>query len=287
MKKYLLLMAHSMKTIFWLLFLLIAGSARSQLLFQQIETARGLIINDSTNQNIAFVHIYNESQRRGYITDEKGKFKIPASNGDTLVVSALGYVSKVVRVSDSCFHPGITIKLLPRIYEIEEVTVRAFRDYEDFKRQFLALKLPETETALLRENLAILSQKIAKEAHYEKEVEDMLQKPSTEFFTVSVPILSREDKQRLNYVEVLKKEERQRVIEKKYNREIIFKVTQLEEDEITEFMGFCNFSEEFLYKATPYDILVKIEEKFKEYKKMKESGKLFIEEEEMLEELLG
>ena len=280
-------MAQGMKTIFMLLFLLIAGLARSQLLVQQIKIARGMIINDSTSRNIAFVHIYNESQRKGYITDEEGRFKIPASNGDTLVVSALGYNGRVVTVSDSCFHPGITIKLLPRIYEIEEVTIRALMDYEDFKRQFLALKLPETETTLLRENLAILSQKTAKEAHYEKEVEDMLQKPSTEFFTVSVPILSRDDKQRLNFIEVLKKEERQRVIEKKYNREIIYKVTQLEEDEITEFMGYCNFSEEFLYKANPYDILVKIEEKFKEFKKLKESGKLFIKKEEMPEELLG
>ena len=240
-----------MKIIVTLLFLIIMStSLQAQQLFQSYSIASGSIIDDSTGKQIAFVHLYNESQRRGYIANEEGKFKVPASEGDTIVLSALGYLSRVVIVTDSYFHSGIVLELSPQIYEIDEVTVRAFRDYEDFKKQFLALQLPETETSLLRENLTILSRREAVKAANNKKNEEILGRSSTEFATVTIPILSREDKQRLNYAEVLKKEARQRVIEKKYNREIIYRVTQLSEDEITEFMGFCNFSEEFLYLSS-------------------------------------
>ena len=43
-------------------------------------------------------------------------------------------------------------------------------------------------------------------------------------------------------------------------------------------MGFCNFSEEYLFEATEYDILVKIEKKYKEYKLWKESGSFQFED---------
>ena len=241
--------------------------------------ARGRIIDDSTGKSIPFVHIYNESQRRGYISNEEGIFRIPVSKGDTLVLSSLGYLGKVVFISDSYILSVFTINLIPRVYEIDEVTVKAFKSYEDFKDQFLSLKLPETDVTRLRDNLRLIAGQEATSAASQKKESDIYNsRTNTELVTVGIPILSREDKQRMNYVEVLKKEERQRVIEKKYNRGIIYQVTQLSEDEITEFMGFCNFSENYLYKASPYDILVKIEEKFREFKKMKESGRMLIEE---------
>ncbi len=280
-------MAANMKVLATLLFLILTCPIHSQLMFPVHTNVRGYIIDDSTGRQIAFVHLYNESQRRGYIANEEGKFKIPVSEGDTLVISALGYLSKVITIDDSCFQSGFVIKLAPQIYEIDEVSIRAFKSYHDFKQQFLSLRLPETETTMLRENLAILSRQIAMETATNKKHEEILGRPLTGFVSVGVPILSREDKQRMNYVEVLKKEERQRVIEKKYNRKIIFRVTQLPETEMTEFMGFCNFSEEFLYKTSPYEILVAIEKKFKEFKLLKESGKLFKEQNELLEEALS
>ncbi len=280
-------MAANMKVIVTLLFLILTGPIYSQLVFPVHTNFRGSIIDDSTGRQIALVHLYNESQRRGYIANEEGKFKIPVSEGDTLVISALGYLSKVITIDNSCFQSGFVIKLAPQIYEIDEVSIRAFKSYHDFKQQFLSLRLPDTETTRLRENLVILSRSIAVETATNKKNEEILGRPSTEFFTIEIPILSREDKQRMNYVEVLKKEERQRVIEKKYNREIIFRVTQLPEAEMTEFMGFCNFSEEFLYKTSPYEILLAIEKKFKEFKMLKESGKLFKEQDELLKEALG
>ena len=176
---------------------------------------------------------------------------------------------------------------MPQVYEIDEVSIKAFRSYHDFKLQFLSLEIPETETTRLRDNLIELSKPIAIEADLNRRNEEIMGRSNTNFATVGVPIYSKEDLQRMNYAEVLKKEARQRVIDKKYNRDIIYKVTQLSEDEITEFIGFCNFSEEFLYNTSPYDILLAIEKKFKEYKLMKESGSLIFEHFEIPEQALS
>ena len=276
-----------MKLLFTIFLLVLAGSLYSQQWFPSTSYTKGSVIDDSTGKKIAFVHIYNESWRTGYIADEYGNFRIPADEGDTLVLSAIGYYSKVIMVNDSSFSNVYKVRLLPQIYEIDEVSIRTFRSYHDFKLQFLSLKLPETETTRLRENLAVLSHRIAVETATNKKNEEILGRSNTDFFTVGIPILSKEDKQRLNYVEVLKKEERQRVIEKKYNRDIIYQVTQQSEDEITEFMEFCNFSEEFLYNTSPYEILLAIEKKFKEFKLMKESGNLIFEKDEIPEQALS
>jgi hypothetical protein len=255
-----------------LLCLSLIGSTHAQQLSLQNNLVKGIIVDDSTEQRIAFVHLYNESQHRGYIADEKGSFIIPAAKGDTLVISSIGYRARVVVLSASRLEMENRITLTPQIYEIDEVRVRAFKDYDDFRRQFLALKLPETPTDVLRNNLAAISHLEAKEAYTKKQMDDRYQKSGVEILSIGVPIRSKADRQMENYTEILKKEERQKIIDKKYNREIIYDITHLSEDELTEFMSFCYFSEEYLYSATEYEILVKIEEKFKEFKLWKENG---------------
>jgi hypothetical protein len=276
-----------MKIIFGLLFVLTGILVQAQPSFQRKVYTHGSIIDDSTGQKIAFAQLYNESRRIGYITDSAGNFRIPALKGDTIVVSALGYLGKVIIIDGSYYRTGVSIELSPQAFEIGEVSIITFSDYEDFKKQFLALQLPHTKTDILRENLATLARQAGREGAYEKAVSDALSRSNKDFASVSIPIPSRYDIQMQHYNEVLKKEERQRVIDKKYNRDIIFRVTRLPEDEITQFIGFCNFSEQYLYSATPYEILVSIEEKFKKYKLMKESGKSYFPMQKLIDELLG
>jgi len=261
-----------------LVILVLFVPAKSQIPAFNNSFAEGKVIDDSTGQNVAFVHIFNESSQLGFIGNEKGEFRIPAKAGDTLVYSALGYFAKVQFITAEDFKPGHIVKLTPRVYEIEEVRVRLFKDYDDFRRQFLALELPETSADRLRNNLTTQSRTAAKKAEYERQVKEILERPGIQLFSATIPILSREEKQLRNYAEIQKKEEHQRIIEKKYNRDIIHEITHLSEDEITEFMGFCNFDEEFLFEASEYEILVKIEDKFKEYRLWKENGSLHDEE---------
>jgi hypothetical protein len=254
--------------------LVLLNNSRAQALLSPASAFHGRIIDDSTRQSVAYSHLFNESKRIGAISDETGTFKIMAKQGDTIIFSAVGYLHKVVVLSDSCKGNNNLITLTPVFYDIEEVSVVAYGDYEDFKKAFLQLELPVTQTKILRNYLAELSVEAGKLGDEEGPVRRQQLQPEIITGPSTVPIYSREDLQRMNLQKVLNMEARQRVIEKKYNRQIIYEVTKLPEDEITDFMGFCNFSESFLYEASPYEILVKIEEKFNAYKLSKGSGDL-------------
>lgn len=241
---------------------------------------RGIVRDDSTGQVLPWVHIYNESHRTGRIGNEEGRFFMEVNVGDTLVISAVGYMARVYIISDRSLEDEIEIHLRPRLYEIEAVHIRGFRDYADFRRQFLALELPKTRTRALQENLIALSQIDIAQALEQKKVQDALSpEPGKPMVGgLSVPILYKSDLQWINYQRVLEQERKQRVIDKKYNREIIQKITHLSQDEITDFMGFCHFDTEYLYQATEYEIAVMIEKKFKEYLDHKSRGELFYDE---------
>ena len=253
--------------------LLLLQTAGAQLINTR-QVVKGCVMDDSTQTPIPFVHIFNESQRIGGISDKNGFFKLSANIGDTMVFSSLGYLAKVEYIGDLSFDTNMAVRLTPRLYEIEAVKIKGFRDYADFQQQFLALDLPKTQIRLLQENLKQLAYKEAMRIETENKVKESLDREPGQFFKKTVPIKYKDDLQRENYARVLELENKQRIIDKKYNREIIYRLTKLSQDEMTDFMSFCNFSMEYLLEASEYEILVKIEEKFREYLNMKEKGNL-------------
>ncbi len=234
---------------------------------------RGKILNDSTGRAIPFAHLFNESNRFGTISDKNGNFSIPGSHTDTLVVSALGYLARVVYMNDNLYKKSTVVRLFPVVYEIEAVDIISFRDYEHFKKAFVALDLSDTPQRQLRESLQPFIEQAAEEGAGRGEMVQRQLQPNIRPVKGNITLYSKEDLQRMNLEKVKSQEKRQHVIDEKFNRDIVAQVTKLESDEeITEFMGFCNFTEDFLYQANLYEILVEIERKFKAFKRAKEGG---------------
>jgi hypothetical protein len=119
-----------------------------------------------------------------------------------------------------------------------------------------------------------LSKKTGKEVKYQQEM-DKLTRGGVLF---SVPILSPEEKEMIKLKKILEKEKVQKIINEKFNREIVADLTGLKEEDLTEFIVFCNFSEKYLLETNQYDILVKVLEKLELYKKLKNSGFNFYNE---------
>lgn len=230
---------------------------------------KGHIMVEKTLEYVPLVHIYNERTHKTSVSDTDGNFMIKVNKGDTLVFSAIGYYFKVVYVTDSLLKKEtVFIELLPRKYEISEARVYALGTYEQFKQKVLALKLPETRTDKLRKYLHGLSRKLGKEIKFQQEM-DKLAKGGVLF---SAPILTPEEIAMIKLKKIKEKEKIQKIIYEKFNREIVADVTGLKGDELTEFMVFCNFGEKYLLKTNQYDIMVRVLEKFEVYKKLKNSG---------------
>jgi len=227
----------------------------------------GKIIDDSLEYALPSVHIRNESTRMGGISNDSGEFSIKAGNQDTLIFSAIGYYSYVLVVSPSLTKTEV-VRLKPRTYELDEVSVRRFSSYESFIYEVVHHELPETKTTELREYVQVLSTAAALEADRERAIEDKLE---TGRFGYITPLGKGIDREKAFKEKIDAQKKRERVIQAKFNRVLVGDITQLDGDELTEFIAFCNFSEEYLYGTDLYTIIEDLYAKLDDYQNMRDT----------------
>jgi hypothetical protein len=252
--------------------LLLILSFSSQRVIGQVDSISykifsGKVIDDSLEYALPSVHLWNESTRIGGISDDSGEFSIGVKNQDTILFSAIGYYSYVMVVTPSLTEMEV-IRLKPKRYEIEEVVVRRFPSYESFIYQVAHHELPETETTELREYVQVMSTAAALEADRERAIEDKL---GTGRFGYITPLGKGIDREKAFKVKMDAQKKRERVIHSKFNRVLVGDVTHLDGDELTEFIAFCNFSEDYLYETDLYTIMENLFAKLDDYQTMRDT----------------
>ncbi len=224
----------------------------------------GKIIDDSLEYALPSVHVWNESTRMGSISNDSGEFSIKVRIQDTVVLSVIGYFSYVVVVSSS-LNQRVVVRLKQKKYEIGEVIVRRFSSYESFKYQVIHLDLPETKTTELKEYIKVTSTVATVEADRERAIKDKME---TGRFGCITPLGNGIDREKMFKERIRKLTKREQVINAKFNRVLVGDITQLEGDELSEFIGLCNFSEEYLYETDLYTIIEDLYTKLYDYQNM-------------------
>lgn len=219
----------------------------------------GKIVDDSLECALPSVHVWNESLRMGTFSDDSGEFKIALRNQDTIVFSALGYRSSVLVVSPSL---NQIVRLKVRTYELDEVVVRRFRSYESFIYEVVHYEPPESKIAELKEYVQLMSTAAALEADRKRAVEDKLETGRFGFIT---PLGRGIDPQKALKVKMNAQKRREEVIHSKFNRLLVGDITQLDGDELSKFIAFCNFSEDYLYDNDLYTIIEDLYAKLEDY----------------------
>jgi len=203
----------------------------------------GTIVDDSLGYSIPSVHLWNESSRMGSVSNASGEFKIRAGNQDTIVFSAIGYYSQVLLASPA-LNEGVVVKLKQKKYKINELVVRRFHSYESFIYQVVHHEIPESEISEMKEQMDITLTLAAVEADWERNAKEKLENPG--FSTALGPL---ENPNKAFREKTWRMEKRRRVIEAKFSREMVAEITQLQNEELTEFIALCNFSEDYLFKT--------------------------------------
>jgi len=225
----------------------------------------GKIVDDSLGFALPQVHLWNESTRMGSISNDSGEFTLKVRSQDTIVFSAIGYVSYVMVVSSSMNH-DLEVRLKPKKYEIGEVIIRRFSSYESFIYQVVHLDLPEAETPPMGEYLGLTVTAAALEADRERAIKEKLER-----FGYTTPLGKGVDPVKIFNEKMSKKKEREQVIQAKFNRELVRDITHLEGEELTEFIAQCNFSEEYLYETDLYAIIEALYVKLKDFQHLTDS----------------
>lgn len=140
----------------------------------------------------------------------------------------------------------LKIRLSERTYQLENVTVFAFRDEAAFKKAILALDdIPEEPEKIIipgtfqgtptqpsaspASPISFIYDRFSKRAKYERQV--------------------RQAQRDAAY---------QKTLAKKYNRTMVGEITGLVDEQLDEFMLFCRFKDKFIERSNEYDIILAI-----------------------------
>ncbi len=215
---------------------------------------RGRILN-TDHTPIALAHIIHLETLRGTVSDTAGYFYIPLKFGDTLLVSRIGYTTRIFGFTESTpvYNGEIEIVLLEQIYQLKEVVIHPFpSNWKEFSEAFKNLKTdPGPQPADLQ---------LAKEGvpNY--------QGPAGGFgISITSPIsalydiFGREPKSRRKYAALLAFDKKEAQVKKRYNAELVKQLTGITDEEmLKKFLEFCHLDEDFVLHCSEYDLYVAI-----------------------------
>ncbi len=114
----------------------------------------GLVVTGEQSVGVPFATVFVPRTSRGALSNEFGFFSFPLLIGDTCMVRSQGYrPQKYVVPDDGRESISVVLYLQADTTLLPEVEILPFPTEEDFKRAFLALKLPETDLNRMRQNL--------------------------------------------------------------------------------------------------------------------------------------
>jgi hypothetical protein len=246
-------MKHFYRVLSGILFVLfIIGSIN---VYSQQGSIKGKVIDSGTGKAVEYAYILNYSLHKSIYSNTNGEFYLNARQGDTLVMYGVGYYYLKIIVDDKMLGTQYVtaFELRQQAYELSEARIIGMGTYDDFRQQLL------------------VSHTAAVEAYEKAKAEQRL----NGITFVSVPILTPEEKERIKLAGIINKEKVRDQIYQKYNPVVVKKITGLsDDDEIIEFMVYCNFPDNYLLGVTEYDLMTRITLKYEMFKRKKQDEKL-------------
>ena len=131
-----------------------ASSAHAQGTKRRLIQLSGIILGEDSTSGLPGVHVYVPKAGRGTSTNITGFFSMPVLGGDSIVISAVGYVRQHYIVPTNMNEDFLTIvvEMTTDNTFLREVTILPFPTEEVFKQAILALNVP-MDNGIDRRNL--------------------------------------------------------------------------------------------------------------------------------------
>ncbi len=133
------------KVVFITLIILVLSSATSSLSAQQANnnlcTLNAVLLTSDSLLPVYDAHIISKRMLWGNISNKDGRFKMLVDSHDTLMITSIGFGSKIFFVTDSICN-GVspdTILMDKDTILINEVIIHAYWDYETFKQMIVEM----------------------------------------------------------------------------------------------------------------------------------------------------
>lgn len=223
---------------------LLSASSQRKYLF-------GLVEDSVTRSELIGAHVRNLTSGNLAISDEYGKFRIPAQSGDTLLFTNVGYQQLGWIIKESWFSDERKAFALPvdTIY-LDEVVIGELPEYQRFKQLIV-----ETEP----EDTGFWYHGMEKPV---MEKDNVMEKKeyANPIFMATHPIsflhhaFSKKEKEKRKMLTLQRQSGSVKKAQSKFTREWVSEMTRLEGDSLTDFIAFCEFTPEYIAKTPVYII---------------------------------
>lgn len=123
--------------------------------FPDVVQFSGVLVTGDSLLPVPYSNVYRTRDNTGVISNALGFFTLPAFEGDTIMFSNVGYrnIEYVIPGEVEGNMLSIVQLILPDTIRLAETDVYPWPSKENFKKDFLALELPEDNLARLQKNL--------------------------------------------------------------------------------------------------------------------------------------
>lgn len=229
-------------------------------------TVTGTIVDDATLMPLPNVNIININTVKGTISDDRGKFEMVVSSGDTLHITMIGYKSLRIRATNDWLKNRETkIHMTQKAYALEEVVVRPYNltGYLEVDAKLIPV----------RENYrySISGLPMAYEAG-DAYSPNAFGRVMGSIFNPADMLYNFFGKKprELKRLREMKKDNTVRdLLETKYDRETVAVLLGIDKKDLAEILARCNYSEAFVKSANDLQIMDAISACYEEYKILK------------------
>ncbi len=225
----------------------------SNSLFAQDFTLKGYLISSEDGEIIQLGNVLNKTTGRRAVSNRQGLFKMPATSTDTIQFSVVGFETFVTQVSSimpTNTNDTIKVLLFSKNYQLREVTIRATNRKQDSLARAAAEFL---KTDPLMNNY----ERVFKRPRGSLDVSPFgvgVSGGITELYY----LFSKEGKDIKHFEEFYAYVQLQKEIDKKYNREILKKVSNIPDIYLDDLVMHCRPEKDFAIKAEEYEMLLYI-----------------------------
>ncbi len=259
----------NLKRVFYISLLLLLSSSyysfSESTKIDSIISISGQILHSESLTSIPLATITIKRTRKGAICDSLGIFHLQIQLYDTLRISALGYKPKewMLPAKNNSNNPVFTIKLDEISYLLKEVRVSSWKNWTDFKEEFIRTKAPKEDELEINFKMSEVDMRNIKDAIAVNNNQSFDFAGALIYYGIKLF-----EKKKIPEVVFSKEiqELHEQILAEKYNNKIIKQLTNQEDSELEKLREFINRNTNFTYETNEITIQTKVVELYEKYK---------------------
>ena len=218
------------------------------------------VIN-SNNIPLEYVHVLNLNNYTGTISDTNGFLSLWINKNDYLKFSSIGYFDKMMYCSEFKEFTINRVYLNQRVYELKTYNVNPSWTKDEFVKKFSSHEFEDDDVAKIQK-------KMLTPLNTPDELRNVYNAANNGKMTIPINYTSKRQAQ-------INKRELFKLYKNAFEENVVrvSKLTNLKEDELSDFIAYCNFTKEYLYFTPEYEICLKIKVLYDDYMKFKKENK--------------